>query len=339
MINKINSYVFLQIIKSCTIIFFIFLSIAWLLQLTRLFTLTNLVQIDVINVIYLSFFLIPNLLTIITPFIIIFGILLCFIKLSKDKEIIAIFSLGLQLKPIKYSLTLFTFFIVLFSIVLNFYFSPKIYEQYKIKEFELRNTINFDRMIISNFLKLNENTIIDFKKNNNIYEDIFINFNDEKENIIFAKKGFIKNNKNQYIFQLYDGFKLTLNNDDEIEKLEFENYILNIKNENSIKFSNFDRNTFTIFDDLITKNYLNISFKIIDILISIFIIYFFYLNNITKINFSLKNNILFILISVLILIINQLLKNTEINLLIYCILSICLISSVLLYDFIRKKYE
>ena len=77
-------------------------------------------------------------------------------------------------------------------------------------------------MIFSNFLKINENTTVDFKKNNDVYEDIFISFNDEKENIIFAKNGFIKNNLNNYIFQLNEGFKLSIDNND-IEKLEFEN--------------------------------------------------------------------------------------------------------------------
>ena len=148
MFSKINLYVFNQIIKSCILIFFIFLSISWLLQLTRLFTLTNLIQIDIISVIYLSLFLIPNLLNIIIPFIIIFGILLCFLKLYKDKEIIAIFSLGLQLKPIKNSLICFGLLIFFFHLILNFYLSPIIYEKYKLKEFELRNTINFDKMVI-----------------------------------------------------------------------------------------------------------------------------------------------------------------------------------------------
>ena len=227
MINKINHYVFIQILKSCTLIFFIFLTISWLLQLTRLFTLTNLIQIDILSVIYLSFFLIPNLLTIILPFIIIFGILLCFIKLNKDREIIAIYSLGLQIKPIKYSLFLFSIIIILFYLTLNFYFSPVIYEKYKIKEFELRNTINFDKMIISNFLKLNETTTIDFKKNSDEYEDIFISYLDDSENIIFAKKGIIKNSKDNFVFQLSDGFKISISQNSEVEKLEFENYIPN----------------------------------------------------------------------------------------------------------------
>ena len=219
MIKKINIYVFSQILKSCFLIFFIFISIAWLLQITRLFTLTNLVQIDILNIIYLSLFLIPNLLSIILPFIIIFGILLCFIKLNKDKELIAIFTLGLQLRPIKFSLILFSLLVAIIYISLNFYVSPKIYEIYKFKEFELRNTINFNKMIATNFFKINKNTTLDFKKNNNIFEDIFINFKDEDENIIFAKKGNIKNENNNFTFQLNDGFKLSINKDiDQIEK-------------------------------------------------------------------------------------------------------------------------
>ncbi len=227
MINRINMYVFFNILKSCTLIFFIFISIAWLLQLTRLFTLTNLIQVDILNVIFLSFYLIPNLISVILPFIIIFGILLCFIKLQKDKEIIAIYSLGMQLKPIKFSLILFSLLLIIFYISLNFYFSPKIYEKYKVKEFDLRNTIDFNQMLTSNFLELNETTTLDFKKSNNIFKDIFISFFDKEENIIYAKEGYIYNEKNQFVFQLNEGFKLSIK-DNEIEKLKFANYLLKI---------------------------------------------------------------------------------------------------------------
>ena len=65
-------------------------------------------------------------------------------------------------------------------------------------------------MAFSNFLNLNKTTILDFKKNNNEYEDIFISFNDEKENIVYAKKGNIFSENNQYNFQLTDGFKISV---------------------------------------------------------------------------------------------------------------------------------
>ena len=48
--KRIDIYIFLQILKSCSLIFFIFITIAWLMQLTRLFTLSNLIQIDILNI-------------------------------------------------------------------------------------------------------------------------------------------------------------------------------------------------------------------------------------------------------------------------------------------------
>ena len=297
MINKIDTYIFFQIIKLFSLVFFIFLSISWLLQLTRLLTQTNLIKVYIFNIIFLSLYIIPNLLTVIIPFVIIFGIILCFLKLNKDKEIIAICSLGFQLKPFKNSLIFFTFMLSIFYILLNCYISPKIYEKYKYKEFELRNTINFNNIVSSNFLELNKDTTLDFKRNNNLFEDIFISFNDKYENIIFAKKGIIKNEKNIFIFQLSNGFKLSIKNN-EIEKLEFENYLLKINDESNSKFDNFDRNSLTIFDDVQNNDYLNIAFKIFDILFSILIFFFFYINNFVKIDFSIQNNLLFISFSV-----------------------------------------
>ena len=336
MINKINLYIFSQIIKSCLLIFFIFISIAWLLQITRLFTLTNLIQIDILNIINLSFFLIPNLLSVILPFIIIFGILFCFIKLNNDKEIIAIFTLGLQMKPIKYSLIFFSTIIAIFYIFLNFYISPKIYEIYKFKEFELRNTIDFNKMISTNFFKINKNTTLDFKKNDNSFEDVFINFIDTEENIIFAKKGNIRNENNNFIFQLTNGFKLSINdNINQIEKLEFKNYVLELSNDNDVKFSNYDRNSLTIFDDINNKDYLNIAYKIFDILLCLNIVFVFYRNNIVNNNFSIKNNLYFIIFSIFLLLINQLIKNSGIIFEQYLII----LFSIIIFSFIISMYR
>ena len=131
--RKINTYLLFQISKYFLLILFIFLSIAWLLQITRLFTITNFMYIEIVDIILLSFFLLPNLVTIIVPFILIFGLLLCFIKLNKDNELIAILSLGLGLKPFKYALLLFSIIVILFFSVLNFYVAPKVYKQYKDK--------------------------------------------------------------------------------------------------------------------------------------------------------------------------------------------------------------
>ncbi len=338
-INKIKIYLLLQIIKYFVLILFIFLSVAWLLQITRLFTLTNFLHIQVFDVILLSFYLIPNIITIITPFILIFGLLLCFIKLNRDNELIAILSLGFGLKPFKNALTFFCCVVIFIFTLLNFYISPKIYETYKIKEYELRNTLDFNKIAFSNFLNLNNNTILDFDKKNNEYTNIFISFNDEKENIVFAKKGKIFSENSKYNFKLSDGFKISINKNKEVEKLEFLNYILKIDSKDIINKNIVDKNTFTIFDDYQSNNYLNISFKIMDILLIVFIIFFFYKQNLRNINFKTKNNIYFCLSCIFILIINQILKNSEISAYNYNILIFILIFVSIIISSIINKYE
>ncbi len=340
MINKINIYFLLQIIKSFTLVFFIFISISWLLQLTRLFSLTNLVQINIINVLQLSLFLIPNIMSVIIPFILIFGIILCFVKLNKDKELIAIYSLGMQLKPIKFSLIIFSILIFIIQLLLISFISPKVYKLYKFNEFELRNTINFEKVILSNFLKINKNTTIDFKKIDNSYNDILISFVDENENLIFAKKGLIENQEGNFTFQLQNGFKVSIdNNNNNIEKLKFDNYVLKINKNNNFQFNNYDKNTLTIFDDLEEKNYFNIIIKFVDIFLPLLIIYFFYQNNVLKINFSLKNNIFFSITCITLLIINQFIKNSGVESIVYSILILATVLIIFSVIKVKNVYE
>ena len=336
--NRIDTYIFNQIIKSCSLIFFIFISISWLMQLTRLFTLSNLVQIDILNIIYLSLFLLPNLFSVILPFILIFGILLCFVRLNKDKELIAIFSLGLDIKPFKNSMMLIALIIIIFYSLLNFFISPKIYEIYKLKEFELRNKLNLNKVVATNFLKINQDTTIDFEKNSNGYQDIFINFKDNEENIIFAKEGKIKSENTNIIFKLKNGFKLNINGN-EIEKLDFSEYTLNFNNEKNSIFNSHDRNSFTLIDDFKNKDYLNISFKINDVLLSLVIIYIFYLNNLKDNNFNLRNNLIFIGLSLFLIINNQLLKNSETDYNTYILISTSITFITLLITYLKKRYE
>ena len=338
-INKINTYLIIQVIKNFLLILFIFLSIAWLLQITRLFTVTNFMQVSIMDVIYLSLHLIPNIFTVIAPFILIFSLLLCFIRLNRENELITILTLGLGLRPFKITLLFFTFTLILIFAFLNFYLAPKIYEKYKIEENDLRNTIDFNNIVFSNFLNLNNTTILDFKKNNNVYEDILISFKDEKENIVYAKKGNIYNDNAQYKFQLSEGFKISIDDQKQIEKLEFLDYVLKIENKNVNKDIVLDNNTFTIFDDINSRNYLNLAFKISDIIIILFIIFFFYNNNLKKINFNTSNNIYFCILCISAILLNQILKNTEIFLVNYISFLIAFILFSLIISNIKKRYE
>ena len=315
--NKINFYIFTELFRGFLLILFIFLSIAWLLQFTRLMSISNLLQIDTLSILILSIYLVPNLFTVILPFIVIIGISITFIKLFKDREIITIYTLGLNTKSIKKPLFVFSFIIILLSIIFNFYLSPNIYEKFKLNEYELRNTINFEKIIFSNFIELNENTIIDFKRKNDKFQDIFISYKDKNENIIFAKNGSIEKEDANYLFSLYGGFKLTILENGDIEKLEFEKYNIEFKDQEYKEYNNHDKNTSNFFEDLQTKDYLNICYKIYDSFIFILIFCFFYFYNIKKYKFDIKKILIFILTSTTILILNQIIKNVNASLIFY----------------------
>ena len=149
-------------------------------------------------------------------------------------------------------------------------------------------------------------------KINNTFEDIFINLINDKEDIIFAKEGNIKNENNTFVFQLIDGFKLSIDkNINQIEKLEFKNYVIELQSDKNAKFNNYDRNTLTIFDDINNKDFKNIGYKIFDIILCLLIVFIFYRNNIVTSNLSIKNNLYFIIFSIFLVLTNQLSDNNH----------------------------
>ena len=333
--KKINLYVFKQIIKSCTLVFFIFISIAWLLQISRLFSYLNNLQIDFVNVLFLSFFLIPNLINVTLPFIIIFGLIIAFIKFDKDKEIIAIFSLGLSIKEILKPFFLISIITVFLYLFLNLFFSPYIYDKYKQKEFDLRNSINLDNINISNFIQLDENLILDFSKKEDVFEDVFIRFIGENENIVFAKKARIIKEPKKFIFNLSEGFKLSFMNN-KIEKLEFENYKLNFPLKNENNYNNYDKNTLTLFNLIKYKDYNSMIERMFDTLILLTVIIFFYFNNIKDNKFSINHIFIYLFLSILIIIFQNIIKNLDFSLQFSFLLNIINFSIIYLFMLINK---
>ena len=333
--KKINLYVFIQIIKSCTLVFFIFISIAWLLQISRLFSYLNNLQIDFVNVLFLSFFLIPNLINVTLPFIIIFGLIIAFIKFDKDKEIIAIFSLGLSIKEILKPFFLISIITILLYLFLNLFLSPYIYNKYKQKEFDLRNSINLDNINISNFIQLDENLILDFSKKEDVFEDVFIRFIGENENIVFAKKARIIKEPKKFIFNLSEGFKLSFMKN-KIEKLEFENYKLNFPLKNENNYNNYDKNTLTLFNLIKYKDYQSMIERMFDTLILLTVIIFFYFNNIKDNKFSINHIFIYLFLSILIIIFQNIIKNLDFSLQFSFLLNIINFSIIYLFMLINK---
>jgi lipopolysaccharide export system permease protein len=295
----------------------------------------NNLQIDFVNVLFLSFFLIPNLINVTLPFIIIFGLIIAFIKFDKDKEIIAIFSLGLSIKEILKPLFLISIIAIFLYLFLNLFFSPYIYDKYKQKEFDLRNSINLDNINISNFIQLDENLILDFSKKEDVFEDVFIRFIGENENIVFAKKARIIKEPKKFIFNLSEGFKLSFMNN-KIEKLEFENYKLNFPLKNENNYNNYDKNTLTLFNLIKYKDYNSMIERMFDTLILLTVIIFFYFNNIKDNKFSINHIFIYLFLSILIIIFQNIIKNLDFSLQFSFLLNIINFSIIYLFMLINK---
>ena len=88
--------------------------------------------------------------------------------------------------------------------------------------------------------------------------------------------------KVRIIYLVYNGFKLTILKNGDIEKLEFERYNIEFKDQKYKEYNNFDKNTSNFIEDINDKDYLNLSYKFYDSFIFIFIFYFFYFYNLKK---------------------------------------------------------
>ena len=204
---------------------------------------------------------------------------------------------------------------MLLSFLLNFILSPYSYDIYKKKEFELSNKIEFDKINISNFIELDNNLLIDFENNNQKFEDILINFTNENDNFIYAKSGKIMNENNKLIFTLFNGFKLTINNE-EIEKLKFENYRIEFPSINKNVYEDFDKNTVGIYELLNFKKEIYkkiILQRITDILIILSFVLYFYLYIIKKNVYTHNNFFLFTIFTIFILITDNFLENINLS--------------------------
>jgi len=314
------------------------------MQLSRLFSIMNNFQIEFLNILGLSLWLLPNLMNITLPFVIIFGLVLTFIKFHKDKELIAIFSLGLSLSEIKKPIYILLFISLIFYLFLNFIISPYAYDIYKNKEFKLRNNIEFDNINISNFIEIDNNLVIDFKNDNNKFEDILINFIDEHNNFIYAERGDIISNNDILEFTLFDGFKLVIN-DDEIEKLKFDNYKIEFQNKINNVYENFDKNTIGLSElikNLNNQNVKIITLRLFDLVLIITIILYFYLRIIKVNNYNFKSFLTFIILSILALTIDNFVENFNLEipqLILICSINILIIHLIGFFLKVIKFYE
>ncbi|MBG76764.1 MAG: hypothetical protein CMI98_02695 [Pelagibacteraceae bacterium] len=310
--RKIEIYFLSQILKSFFLIFFIFIGISWLLQTTRLLNLIVVNKIPVFNVFILSINIIPNTLIMIAPFIVLISILLTCLKLFKDKELIASYTLGINYKIILRPFYFFSFIVLLSSLFISFFLSPYSYDSYKKKEFDLRTNLDIENIGLENFFEFNNEIIMNFEKEENNFTNLFIFQKNPKNNLIIANKTEMELNDNKLELKLFDGFKAEFKETSN-EILVFDKYNFQLNLNKNEEYDNSDENTFNIIKLINDKNYLLINQRIIDGLLLISLIYLITNNLLIKLRFTNINVTLIIIISILIIFFDNIFASLNIN--------------------------
>ena len=320
--KKIEIYLLKQILKSFLLFFFIFIGISWLLQTTRLLNLIVVNKIPIFRVFVLSMNIIPNTVLSILPFIIFLSILFTCFKLNRDKELVAIYVLGSSRRDVMRPFIIFSILTFILSLILSLYISPLSYETFKKDEFDLRTNLDIENIGLNNFYDFNNEIIINFEKEEDIFTNLFIYQTSPKKNIIIANKSEMDLDKNRLYLKLYDGFKAEVKETSN-EILVYDKYNFDLNLNNNEIYNNSDINTHNINKLLKDRNFSIINQRIVDSLLLLVLVFIITNHLLINLKFNLLDLVLIIIISILIIFFDNILGNLSRNsnfviILMYC---------------------
>ena len=309
--KKFEIYLLTQLLKSFFLIFFIFIGISWLLQASRLLNLVTLHKIAIEKVFLLSINIIPNIITNIVPFIILFGLLLTCIKLYKDKEIVAAYTLGISVRNIIKPIIIYSLSVFSISLVLSFIISPYYYDNFKKNEFNLRNNLDIENIGLNSFYNFGNEIVINFDKKNDEFINLMIFQTKPSQSITLANKAKMNLEDNKLNLELFDGFKTDIKEKSN-ETLQYEKYNLSLDLKKNEVYNNLDINTFglkKLFFEKNKQNLLIINQRLVDSLLLISIIFFLTQNILLRLQFNLFNIFLIAIIGIFIIFLDNILGN------------------------------
>ena len=241
--NKIYNYLFSEIFKNFLTILLTFTAIAWTVRAVNFLDL--MIDDGYSASIYFRYSIL-NISTIVTRFVplsFLLSLIISILKFERQQELMILWSAGLEKRQIVNIFFLISFFIAVIQVILGLIVNPFLLNKSRtlLRETEVKQ--------VSSLLKLNDFSdslkgvtfYIDKKNSNGELVNIFIKdstgtlnlivneVNSTNNTTIFAKKGFVSENK----LILFDGTIQTLNEKREIKNVQFKKTELNIS-----KFSN-----------------------------------------------------------------------------------------------------
>ena len=238
--NKIYKYLSIEIFKNFIIILLTFTSIAWTVKAVNFLEL--MIEDGYSGTIYLKYTLL-NIFTIITRFVplsFLLSLIISITKFERQQELLILWTMGLNKIKIANIFFLISCVLVLFQVALGLVINPLTLNKSRalLRETETKQINSMLR--INNFSDAFKSTTFHIEEKNekdeliNIFikdssgslKTIISELGNEDDTTIFAKKGFIKDNK----LILFDGTIQTLNKKKEIKNIDFKKTKLSINN-------------------------------------------------------------------------------------------------------------
>jgi len=237
------------LLKEFSIIFLMcFFSLLVLILIGRLLHLKDLFLrqgLSFLDVLELFFYLMPNFFVLLIPISCMLAVFLSFLKMNLNNEFLAVQTCGIGKWEIALPSLFFAGICVFFSLYASFYLIPQGSERFRNKLFEVIKT-KTDIVLKPNVFSLNlPNLSLYFAKlgkDQKTMHQVFMEYNNQGEKIILAKKGLIKFDQKQLsiLMSLKNGIIYSLNTLPNISYLSFKQAMLVISLKNVLKKIGFD---------------------------------------------------------------------------------------------------
>ena len=238
--NKIYKYLSIEIFKNFIIILLTFTSIAWTVKAVNFLEL--MIEDGYSGTIYLKYTLL-NIFTIITRFVplsFLLSLIISITKFERQQELLILWTMGLNKIKIANIFFLISCVLVLFQVTLGLVINPVTLNKSRalLRETETKQinsmlrTNSFSDAFKGTTFHIEEKNEKDelinifIKDSSGSLKTIISELGNEDDTTIFAKKGFIKDNK----LILFDGTIQTLNKKKEIKNIDFKKTKLSINN-------------------------------------------------------------------------------------------------------------
>lgn len=235
---------------------FLTLGILWLTKFISLIELVSMKGLVSYKLFSLAFLVIPDLIFYMLPFALIVAFNLFFQNIFISREIYIFRNLPIQPKKLLLPIKKLIIFLIFFQILNAFIFAPIASKKFQQIKFDIKH--NLISMILSEgkieIIRKDLVSYYDHKDEFGIMDNIFIYNYDESEKFIFAEKADIINDENNLALKLFKGKIVTVNNDNQVRLMNFDEFDDDIIVSNSQKLKQKNYKNFTILDILNNLN-------------------------------------------------------------------------------------